>query len=206
MDIDEESDDLDDLDDPRITELESEDEEPPKLVKKEIAPKSKQPEPKKSAKNKRQAEDEEPTNLDDIMAKSLKPEEKTTNGEPKLSKKQLKKMKNNAGQPADAPASGANDKKGANGETGSKDKKVQFAKNLENDQPVGTGLSKPEGKVKNEPGKNAASGQSLGVKTVQGVVIDDRKLGTGPAAKNGDHVSLRYIGKLQNGTVFDGEQ
>lgn len=44
----------------------------------------------------------------------------------------------------------------------------------------------------------------LGVKTVNGVTIDDKKLGTGPAAKKGDKVSMRYIGKLEKDKkVFD---
>jgi len=36
-----------------------------------------------------------------------------------------------------------------------------------------------------------------------GVKILDAKVGTGPAAKKGDTVRMRYIGKLQNGHVFD---
>jgi hypothetical protein len=38
---------------------------------------------------------------------------------------------------------------------------------------------------------------------VKGVTVDDKKLGTGPAAKKGDRVSMRYIGKLTDGKVFD---
>ncbi|CAD0083487.1 unnamed protein product [Aureobasidium vineae] len=41
------------------------------------------------------------------------------------------------------------------------------------------------------------------VKTVNGVTIDDKKIGSGPAAKKGDRIGMRYIGKLQNGKVFD---
>ncbi len=41
-------------------------------------------------------------------------------------------------------------------------------------------------------------------KTLQGgVQAADHKIGTGPKAKAGDAVSVRYIGKLQNGKVFD---
>uniref|UniRef100_A0A093VTH3 FK506-binding protein n=1 Tax=Talaromyces marneffei PM1 TaxID=1077442 RepID=A0A093VTH3_TALMA len=40
-------------------------------------------------------------------------------------------------------------------------------------------------------------------KEVQGVKIDDKKLGKGPAAKNGNTVAMRYIGKLEDGKVFD---
>lgn len=96
--------------------------------------------------------------------------------ESKLSKKQQKKLKNNKGEPV-----AAEDKKEA--------KKVQFAKNLEQ------GPSGPAAKQ---------NGQTTGVKVVQGVKIDDRKVGTGRNAKNGDTVGVRYIGKLANGKQFDG--
>jgi FK506-binding nuclear protein len=43
----------------------------------------------------------------------------------------------------------------------------------------------------------------LGVKEVQGVKIDDKKLGKGPAAKSGNTVAMRYIGKFEDGKVFD---
>lgn len=36
-----------------------------------------------------------------------------------------------------------------------------------------------------------------------GVVIEDRKAGEGPSAKRGSRVSMRYVGKLANGKVFD---
>lgn len=36
-----------------------------------------------------------------------------------------------------------------------------------------------------------------------GVQVVDHKIGTGPKAKAGDLVSMRYVGKLQNGKVFD---
>jgi FK506-binding nuclear protein len=65
-------------------------------------------------------------------------------------------------------------------------KKVQFAKNLEQGP---TGSAKP----------------AVGVKVIQGVTVDDRKIGNGRTAKKGDTVGVRYIGKLQNGQQFDGE-
>ena len=34
-------------------------------------------------------------------------------------------------------------------------------------------------------------------------MIEDAKLGDGPVARAGKKVSMRYIGKLQNGKVFD---
>lgn len=213
LEDEDESDELDDMEDPRITELSSEDEEkPPKLVKKE--------ENVKKGKNKRAHEEssdvEAPTaSLDDIMAKSLKPAgpatNGVTNGEPKLSKKQLKKLKNNAGKAVEAAAEEKDVKKA---DTSSKDsdsskgdKKVQFAKNLEQGPSASPSAKagaadKTKLETKKEDGKSKASS---GIKTVSGVKIDDKKVGTGPAAKKGSKVGMRYIGKLNNGKVFDGK-
>ena len=208
-----ESDELDDLEDPRITELLTEDEkEPPKLIKKD--------EVNQKGKNKRAHEDssdvEAPKpNLDDIIAKTLKPAEPSTNGtvpaEPKLSKKQLKKLKNNAGKAVDAAVENKDVKKedvaSKESDTQKGDKKVQFAKNLEQGPSASPSSAKPEAAekeksaAKNEDGKPKSS---LGVKTVSGVKIDDKKLGKGPAAKKGSKVGMRYIGKLPDGKVFDG--
>lgn len=176
------SDHLDDLEDPRITEVDSEAEaDAPKLVKKE--------ELVQKGKNKRPAEDleDEPANLDDIMAKSLKPE--SVAEEPKLSKKQLKKLKKNDGKPAEAAAEEKKDAKAS-------DKKVQFAKNLE---------APPSSSQSTVNGETKAAKATLGVKLVQGVKVDDKKIGKGPAAKTGSTVEMRYIGKLKDGKVFDGK-
>lgn len=208
-----ESDELDDIEDPRITEVDSEEDDGSKLTIKE--------EPAKKGKNKRVAEEsvEEPASLDDIMAKSLKVEEPATNDEPKLSKKQRKKLKNNAGKGVETQAESTDLKKGDDKAKGSPeqkgDKKVQFAKNLEQ----GPTTTKKDTKTELKSGSKAdtkAEGRpdsrkegekqkvGLGLKVVQGVSIDDKKLGKGPAAKKGDKVGMRYIGKLQDGKVFDG--
>ncbi|MCJ1386210.1 peptidylprolyl isomerase fpr4 [Xylographa soralifera] len=198
------SDELDALDDPRLVEIDSEeDAEPPKLVKTEKA--------SKKGKNKRAAadSDDEPAGLDDIMAKSLKPEEPITNGDVKLSKKQLKKLKKNSGEAVVTAIENKSAKKVEPPSVESPNsKKVQFAKNLEQ----GPSGAATNGKTKvtavteqaKEEKKDSDKGKaSLGVKTVQGVKIDDKKLGTGPAAKKGNRVGMRYIGKLQDGKVFD---
>ena len=198
-----ESDELDDIDDPRVTEVDSEDEkEAPQLVKKE----DKKDQPSLKGKNKRPAEDsgEEGTkgvNLDDIMAKALKPEEAKKEDEPKLSKKQLKKLKNNAGKAVEAAADNKDVK--AEDSATKTDKKVQFAKNLEQGPAPSPSTAKADtnGDAKKNGEKPKAS---LGVKMVQGVKIDDKKLGKGPAAKKGDKVGMRYIGKTSDGKVFDG--
>lgn len=154
---DDESDELDNVANPRVTEVDSE-EDAPKLV--EV----------KKGKNKRAAEAE---SLDDLISKD----------DTKLSKKQQKKLKNNKGEAVEAAKK--EDKS---------DKKVQFAKNLEQG-PTGSTATKAK------PGKAAAGG----VKVVQGVTVDDRTAGNGRTVKNGDTVGVRYIGKLANGQQFDGK-
>ncbi|KAI0101674.1 hypothetical protein GGR51DRAFT_529814 [Nemania sp. FL0031] len=167
-DSDSEADELDDLQDPRITEVDSdEEEEAPKLIE------------SKKGKNKRPAE-EEAESLDDMITKANATEQT------KLSKKQQKKLKNNKGEAvakeeAKADASKEAPTKG--------DKKVQFAKNLEQG-PTG-------------PAAATEKGATLGVKVVGGVTIDDRKLGSGRVVKKGNRVDVRYIGKLTDGKVFD---
>jgi FK506-binding nuclear protein len=171
---DEDSDDLDDLENPRITEIDTDEEEAPKLVTK--------------GKNKRAAEDE--ASLDDMIAKDAK-SKAAVNGE-NLSKKQQKKLKKNNGEAA--PVEAKKDAKDAK-ETTKSDKKVQFAKNLEQG---------PTGSSQDKKSADKTTG-TLGVKEVQGVKIDDKRLGKGPAAKNGNTVAMRYIGKLEDGKVFDGK-
>lgn len=127
----------------------------------------------KKGKNKRAAADEA-DGLDDLIAKE----------EPKLSKKQAKKLKNNEGKAVAA----------AEKETPKSEKKVQFAKNLEQGP-----TASPAEKAKQ--GDKAA--KKPAVRTEKGVQIDDRKVGTGRTAKPGDKVGMRYIGKLENGKVFD---
>ena len=188
---DDESDDLDALENPRVTEVDSEEEEVPKLV-------AKAEKAEKKGKNKRSADElTEGTSLDDIMAKSLKPE---VDEEQKLSKKQLKKLKKNNGEAATVKTEEpkiVESKDHASTKSDKSDKKVQFAKNLEQG-PTGSAE-----KAKTEPTEQKTGKAGLGVKTVNGVKMDDKKLGSGPACKKGHKVSMRYIGKLADGKVFD---
>ncbi|KAI4260588.1 MAG: hypothetical protein L6R42_003988 [Xanthoria sp. 1 TBL-2021] len=214
LDDEDESDELDHLEDPRITEVDTEEDEAPKLTKKDAVP--------QKGKNKRVAEEleEEPANLDEIVAKSLKPEP-AINGEQKLSKKQLKKLKNNAGKAVEAAAEVQNVKaedSSKDASTSKTDKKVQFAKNLEQGPTniskspkaeAKTGAKESKAEKKDEPKvEGMVNGglpkASLGPKTLQGgVKIDDKKLGKGPACKKGNKIGMRYIGKLQDGKIFD---
>ncbi|KAK2852145.1 hypothetical protein FQN49_005325 [Arthroderma sp. PD_2] len=177
---DDESDELDDVDDPRVMEIDTDEEESMAQAK----PSKKEKKEKKGKKRPADDSDEE-ANLDDMISKTLKSAEATTNGEAKLSKKQQKKLKKNNGEAADAAEA-------AKASTKS-DKKVQFAKELEQG-PTPTKVA--------EKKTNGTTG-SLGVKQVQGVTVDDKKLGTGKPVKKGDRIAMRYIGKLENGKVFD---
>ncbi|EXJ53830.1 peptidylprolyl isomerase [Cladophialophora yegresii CBS 114405] len=204
-DADEESDALDDLDDPRIAEVDSEEEEALNVVK-----------GTGKGKNKRPAVDEdedEGDNLDDIMAKSLKKDDKleqtaaaTTNGEAakklsKAEKKRLKKLKKNDGEAVSVDANTSEGKKEAAQTNGDSEKKVQFAKNLvQGPTPSATPAAKSDSKPSAGSKEKSAS---VGVKDIQGVTVDDRKIGNGPAAKKGSRLEMRYIGKLDNGSVFD---
>lgn len=162
-----EDDELDGMENPRITEVDSE-EEAPQLVS-------------DSKKGKKRGAE----SLDSMI-------EAAANGADKASKKDAKKLKKNDGQAVAA----AQEKK----EPSSDKKKVQFSKNLEMGP---TGSPKVEEAKKAEPKKEAA--KPAGPRTVQGVIIDDKKTGKGQAAKKGSRVEMRYIGKLKNGKQFDGQ-
>jgi FK506-binding nuclear protein len=173
-DSSDESDELDGLEDPRIIELESGDEE-------EQAPKLVDTKGKKG--KKRPAEDD----LDELIAKETK------TAEPKLSKKQQKKLKNNQGEAVSAEGKQAPQ---TPKDSVKSDKKVQFAKQLEQG-PTGSAE-----KAKQAPADKPKHVPS--VKERDGVTIDDRTMGNGRVVKPGDKVSVRYIGRLaSNGSVFD---
>ncbi|KAJ5329803.1 hypothetical protein N7452_010193 [Penicillium brevicompactum] len=133
----------------------------------------------KKGKNKRAAEEE--ASLDEQMAKASKAKANKAE-EPALTKAQQKKLKKNNGDAA------AVEPKEAKKEAKADKKTVQFAKNLEQG-PTPSGDKPTTG--------------TLGVKEVRGVKLDDKKLGKGVAAKSGNTVAMRYIGKLEDGKVFD---
>lgn len=133
----------------------------------------------KKGKNKRPAAE----GLDELIAKESK------EAESKLSKKQAKKLKTNEGKAVAAEK-----------ETPKSEKKVQFAKNLELG-PTGSPAEKVKPGDKQKKDKKATPS----VRVEKGITIDDRKIGTGRTAKPGDKVGMRYIGKLENGKVFDCE-
>ncbi|KAF2267436.1 hypothetical protein CC78DRAFT_512106 [Lojkania enalia] len=187
---DEEDDELDGLQNPRITEVDTDEDEAPKLIATDKA---------KKGKNKRPAESEEDeaTTLDDLISKAKK-EAPATNGEQKLSKKQAKKLKNNEGQAVVAAQEPA--KKEA---PSSDKKKVQFAKNLELGPTGSPKVDEKKEVEKKEGEKKEGPTAKTGPRIVNGVTVDDKKIGKGRAAKKGDRIEMRYIGKLKNGRQFD---
>ncbi|KAL9622790.1 MAG: hypothetical protein Q9160_002909 [Pyrenula sp. 1 TL-2023] len=206
LEEDEEEDELDDMEDPRVMELDTDEEEAPKLIKAELKQEIKGNK-KRSAPDSSDAE--EPASLDDIMAKSLKPADPAAIDESKLSKSQLKKLrkkqKKNDGEAAavvttttvETPASSIKSDTGKKEPATNGEKKVQFAEKLEQGPT-------PSPSAKSSDNSQSTTTGQLGVKNVQGVTIDDRKLGKGPAAKKGDRVGVRYIGKVaDSGKVFD---
>lgn len=208
LEEDDEEDELDDLDDPRVKEVDSDEEEvAPALIAAALG----------KGKNKRPAptsdDDEEETDLDAIMAKSLKNKEPTVAAkeEPKkLSKKEkknLKKLKKNDGEAAAAATVPAAETKAVETKkeaaTTNGEKKVQFAKNLE--QGPTPSVTPPAKSEKKSEAKGKEIKAEPSIKEVQGVIIDDRKPGQGPAAKKGNKIEMRYIGKLENGKIFDGK-
>ena len=103
-------------------------------------------------------------------------------------KKETKKQNKKRAAEEEAPAP-VETKKQAKKQK-SEDKKVAFSKELEQG-PTGS-TSAP-----------AAKKGPVAKKIAGGVTIEDRKVGAGPTAQPGDKVSVRYIGKLLNGNVFD---
>ncbi|KAJ6625519.1 peptidylprolyl isomerase [Mycena sp. CBHHK59/15] len=90
----------------------------------------------------------------------------------------------------------------------SKKQKAESGKPVKPDAPAAT-EKKEKKKDKKEKQKDGEKGEKTEKKAVAerevagGVKVKDTKIGTGPTVKKGNTVSMRYIGKLQNGKVFD---
>lgn len=82
-------------------------------------------------------------------------------------------------------------------------KSVQFSEELEQG-PTGSTLAKDKKEKKSVESEKSSKDKKYPTKTLLGgVITEDRKLGSGPTAKSGNKVGIRYIGKLKNGKVFD---
>lgn len=86
-------------------------------------------------------------------------------------------------------------------------KKVQFSQQLEqgpSETVQQESKNDKSSKNKDESKDNKSSSKKFPTETLfGGVVIEDRKKGSGPTAKDNNKVAIRYIGKLKNGSVFD---
>jgi FK506-binding nuclear protein len=98
-------------------------------------------------------------------------------------------------KPKEAPAA-AEKKKAEKKEAEVKqDKKKQQEKQQQEKKPAEVEKKKDEKKEQQQK----STKQTL----PSGLVLEDVIVGTGPRAKNGNKVSVRYIGRLTNGKVFD---
>ncbi|KAJ1526710.1 hypothetical protein ONE63_008290 [Megalurothrips usitatus] len=98
------------------------------------------------------------------------------------------------------------------GET-KKDKKQAKNQQAANATPKGAakqdqkqGKNQPKGQTPQNKATNGTQQQANGKptkQTIQGVQIEDIKVGTGPVAKLGKNVCMYYVGRLKNGKQFD---
>ena len=178
-DEDSEEDELDDLDG-RIED-----------ISEEVSALMEDIEPTQSKGNKRpreEVEDEAPELVD--TSKKSAADEVDMSGLSKSQRKKLKKLRRDSSESITLNGG---------------EKKVQF-----DTKPMGP---TPSASDKPAPAKPALSpqGKTESKQAVKkekktlasGVVIEDAKVGSGPMAKNGSKLAVRYIGKLKNGTVFD---
>ncbi|KAH9978576.1 hypothetical protein BGW80DRAFT_1221605 [Lactifluus volemus] len=117
-------------------------------------------------------------------------EHEVTTGD-KISKKKAKKLKAENGAAVPPPTSTSPD----SSKKDKKDKKAKKGESKEGD------ANKGEGK---EDDSKQKQGDKGGMRELpNGLKIQDAKPGQGPEAKKGMKVSMRYVGKLPDGKVFD---
>ncbi|ORY87392.1 hypothetical protein BCR35DRAFT_289438 [Leucosporidium creatinivorum] len=104
---------------------------------------------------------------------------------------------------AEAPSSAA-DTAADESTTLSKNQKKKLAKKLKGAD--GAAAPAPAAAEAPKPAEKAAAPKKEAPKTqtlAGGLIITDAKKGDGPVAKSGKKVGMRYIGKLENGKIFD---
>lgn len=165
--------------------------------------------PQAKAGQKRPREDDMDEDEDEDEAKAK--QAALTKAQKKKSNKKLK-VQNGDAIPAGAPSS---DKKGTEKEkrpesSPEASKKEVKEKKEHKKEEKEKKKEEKKGKKEKKEQTNAAPTASTSVdpsskkKTLAGgLVIDDAKVGTGKTAKAGSLCSMRYIGKLSSGTVFD---
>ena len=133
---------------------------------------------------------EEPDEAPQLVDTATKTPEINTAGLSKSEKKKLKKQKLNSGEAADV--NGA-------------EKKVKFAPKLEQGPTAGSNETPATAKPALSPkSKPETKTEKKKITLANGVVVEEHKAGSGPKAKNGTKLAIRYIGKLvKNGKEFD---
>lgn len=126
---------------------------------------------------------------EEAVKPTKRPRESDIHGEDKVGKAEKKKLKAENGKaiPVETPS---DQPKGEKKEKKKRDKK-------------GERTAKDQ-KEKEEDKQKEQKNNQVPKKTIAGgIVIQDKVIGTGPMAKKGDTLKLRYVGKLTNGKVFD---
>jgi len=85
----------------------------------------------------------------------------------------------------------------------SKEKKKEHKKEKKEKKKDEKKEKKPEQTNGGPTASTGADSPSNKKTLVGGLVIEDSKVGSGKTAKAGSNCSMRYIGKLSNGTIFD---
>lgn len=146
------------------------------------------------------AEEDSEDELDDIDARISELEEAEAELKPSKSKKRRASAESDLDAAMDdAQVETKSDKKLSKKER----KKLKAA----NGEAAAAPVSADEGNASEDSAKKSVSFSNdtkPATKLVSGgVSIEDRKAGDGPKTKNGSKVSIRYVGKLKNGKVFD---
>jgi FK506-binding nuclear protein len=120
-----------------------------------------------------------------------RPRESDATDIPTKSTKKSKKLKAEDGKPVavETDAVKEDEKAEAKEKSGKNEKKKNKKEKKKAD-----GTSDTSGEKKPTPAKKTIAG---------GIEIEDASIGTGPMAKKGNTVRMRYVGKLTNGKEFD---
>jgi FK506-binding nuclear protein len=136
----------------------------------------------------------EEVNDEESKKAQKRPRESDVADAPAKGDKKSKKLKAEDGKPIAVET----DKKKKGGEK-------EEAKEESKEEGKEDGGKKEKKKDKKEKKKAGNTEESTTVKqtTASGVIIEDATVGTGPMAKKGNTVRMRYIGKLTDGKEFD---
>ncbi|KAI0340886.1 hypothetical protein BDW22DRAFT_1359722 [Trametopsis cervina] len=151
------------------------------------------------------SEEEDAYNLEDVSSDvEIDPAELVNDShrfEEVESDDEVPQLQDSKKRPRESDVSDAKATKSQKSEKGNKKLKAESGKAV----PSGTAETETKDKKdkKEKKEKEKAPSKAETKELSGGVKVQDHKVGSGPQAKNGDMVSMRYVGKLQNGKVFD---